>query len=110
MRSATRPAFRYKAKVLRIVDGDTVICEVDLGFTVSAKVILRLARIDAPDKQPEKDRATHYLSSLIEGKSVLIQSFKTEKYGRWLAEIWAEETGNNINDIMVSSGQAKVYG
>ncbi len=41
--------YNYKAKVVRWVDGDTLLVEVDLGFYVLTIQKIRLARINAPE-------------------------------------------------------------
>ena len=41
--------YQYKAKITRIIDGDTVDCDIDLGFKVIlAKQRIRLYGIDTP--------------------------------------------------------------
>lgn len=47
--TVTQPAFHYKAKVWRVLDGDTVECVVDLGFNVHKRVMLRLKDVNAPE-------------------------------------------------------------
>ena len=43
------PAYVYRAKARRIVDGDTVDMDVDLGFFVSVRIRFRLKGIDTPE-------------------------------------------------------------
>ncbi|HHN73390.1 MAG TPA: thermonuclease family protein, partial [Thermopetrobacter sp.] len=43
------PAYRYRLRVLRVIDGDTLVARVDLGFETHVVVRLRLAGIDAPE-------------------------------------------------------------
>ena len=48
--------YTYKAKVLRWVDGDTLLCLIDLGFYTNKEERIRLARIYAPElRGPEKE-------------------------------------------------------
>ena len=44
---------RYKTKVMRWVDGDTLRCMIDLGFHTHKEERIRLARIDAPELRGE---------------------------------------------------------
>ena len=103
--------YHYKAKILRVVDGDTVDAIVDLGCHVQITERLRLLGVDAPEKRkPTKeagDAATDYLRELIEGKQVAIKTEldKSGKYGRLLATIYLDD-GKNVNDLMVTSGHA----
>ena len=45
--------YRYNAKVTRVVDGDTVDAEIDLGFDITIKKRIRLAEINAPESRQE---------------------------------------------------------
>lgn len=110
--------YEYKAKVIRVVDGDSVWLEVDLGFRMSMRDNFRLARIDAPEIRGE-ERDLGLLSKstleaiLPEGLEVTIRTEKAGKYGRWLVEIEAIDpktnTAYNVNDHMIKIGQAKLY-
>ncbi len=61
--------YEYRARITRVIDGDTVEAEIDLGFHVSLTVTLRLAGINAPEtKGTERPRglaATRSLDALI---------------------------------------------
>lgn len=108
--------YYYQAVVRSVYDGDTMTVDIDLGmhnWVHGEKV--RLLRINAQ----ELKGATHeaglaardYLRSLVEGKPIVIETYKDdkEKYGRYLAEVWvADESGHyfNVNDRMVQAGQA----
>jgi len=82
-----------RAKVTRVVDGDTVDLEVDLGYHISLSIRGRLLGVDTPERgQPDFALATDTLASLLKENSdedgyVSIKSTKTGKFGRWLVEI-----------------------
>ena len=124
----------YSAIIERIIDGDTVSASLMIGFGISVSLRLRLYGINAPEthgvskKSPEYKRgmkATEFLKSLIEGKEVLIHTYKdrTGKYGRYLAEIYLLddeeikrinkgehiEGKDSVNDLMVAKGHAVQY-
>jgi micrococcal nuclease len=117
--------FQYEATMLRVVDGDTVWLNVDLGFRVRIEEVFRLAYINAPEKvnftlEGVQDRAaTHILRCIPQGAVCIADITKTDKYGRWLAvlrylpgvrdraEILAR--GINLNDELVRLGLAKRY-
>jgi micrococcal nuclease len=100
----------YKANLIRVVDGDTVILDVDLGFGLWRKNFsYRLLRINAPELRSEgglqsKDR----LIALCDGKQLYVTTVKADSFGRYLVELMYEENGKfyNINDSMVSQGFA----
>lgn len=85
--------YTYTAKVDRIIDGDTVVMLVDLGFHVHKRIRARLLEVDAPEKGQEGYQvALFYLTELLQevmddDKNVTITSHKQGKYGRWLAQI-----------------------
>ncbi len=43
--------YNYNAKCIRVVDGDTIDAEIDLGFDVKVKKRIRLAGINAPESR-----------------------------------------------------------
>lgn len=101
----------YKAKIVRVVDGDTVDADVDLGFhTWRREERLRLARVNAPEPRGagkvEGLKSKQWLKDRVEGREVLIRTIKDrkEKYGRYLVEIFFE--GVNINDELLAKGFA----
>lgn len=108
--------YHYKAIVQNVYDGDTCTVDIDLGLHTWIKgEKLRLNRINAPEvtgKERLKGlKSKEYLKSLILNKEVFIETIKDkkEKYGRYLAEVWLEQTPDNflnINDLMVKNGFA----
>lgn len=90
----------YKAVVVDVVDGDTLVLDVDLGMYVSHRARVRLRGVYAPEIGSEagqkcKDR----LASLCPvGCGVILKSYKTERYGRWVGEVWVG--GQYVNEII----------
>lgn len=107
--------YTYKAKCIRVIDGDTIVAEVDLGFDTFKKVKVRLMGIDAPETRTrdleEKKRgiaAKEYLEDVFAtSKEFTLVSNKVDKYGRCLGTIFVGEI--NINEEMIESGMAVVY-
>ena len=83
----------YRAKVNRVVDGDTVDFDVDLGFHISISIRTRLLGVDTPERgRQDFAKATNILIDLLEQQKdeegyVMIETKKTGKYGRWLVNI-----------------------
>lgn len=106
-------------KVVKIIDGDTIDVLVDLGFGVVIKQRLRLARINTEEvhsSNPEARRnailAKRYLEDILTGKVCSIITEKTEKYGRYLAEVLLRNpdgTYFNVNDSLLDNGLATNY-
>lgn len=106
--------YKYKAKIVRVVDGDTFDATVDLGFTVSVLQRFRVADIDTPESwrpKTESERihgkeATAHATSLLEGKDVIIESTKAGKYGRYLAKVTLPD-GEDYAQVMIKAGFQK---
>lgn len=112
-----------RAKIVRLVDGDTVDVDIDLGMAITTRQRLRLFGINTPEvRGPEKasgHAATQHLADLLvefrhEGEwDIVVQTYKDKKgkYGRYLADlIGVDEDGNpvNLNERMVADGHAVV--
>lgn len=103
--------YEYYATVVKVVDGDTVHLNIDLGLNINHFIKCRLARINSPElSTPEGKLAKGYLQDILTGEKIIVRTVKdkTEKYGRYLVEIETAYRGN-INDHMVSYGMAKFY-
>lgn len=122
--------YEYAAQVVKVVDGDTINVEVDLGFDIDFGMPLRFAGINAPEHgTPEGDAATAYLTQLLQVmpntgtttnfQPLTIRTVKDhkEKYGRYLAYIFVGPPPGgapapllgSINQAMLDSGHAVPY-
>lgn len=106
--------YKYRAEVVRVVDGDTVDAEVDLGFHVKLFARFRLLGINAPEKNTQDGmKSLARLAELLPvGSQVVIQTTKDrkEKYGRYLGTFLVD--GKSVNQQLVDEGFAvlKEYG
>jgi micrococcal nuclease len=104
----------YKATVVKIVDGDTLDVDIDLGFYMVTRQRLRVNRIDTPERgQPGFHEATNRVKELCPvGGKVKIATKKTGKFGRWIAEVMVDVDGKEINlsDQLLLEDLAKLYG
>jgi micrococcal nuclease len=110
----------YVKKVSKIVDGDTIDVDIDLGFDISFSSRVRLAGIDTPESRT-KDRmektlgleSKDYLKKAIdEAKTVVIKTEKmnsSEKYGRILGWLFLDGSDVSINQKMIDDGYAWGY-
>lgn len=108
--------YTYLAQITRVIDGDTVEADVDLGFDIwRRKTHYRLNRIDAPEMRGPNKAAgrasTDWLKAQIEGQWLIVRTVATRKgdasagkFGRFLLEIFKD--GRNVNDELVSNGFA----
>ena len=110
----------YVKKVTKIVDGDTIDVEIDLGFDISFSSRVRLAGIDTPESRT-KDKiekalgleSKAYLKNEIDSaKIIVIKTEKmnsSEKYGRILGWVFLDESKISINQKMINDGYAWGY-
>jgi len=111
--------FRYKATVVRVIDGDTIIAMIDLGFKTWKSVTIRFYGINTPESRTrdleEKKRGLAAKARLIEildandGK-LEIQSHGVGKYGRCLGELFVDTLGDTaIHTQLISEGHGVEY-
>lgn len=118
--------YTYNAKVVKIVDGDTLDALVDLGFDTWKQVRIRMMGINTPESRTrdleEKARGLAAKARLKEilkenkNKFILV-SHGVGKYGRCLGEIYVENTFNDnpnlpeisVNKILINEGHAVEY-
>ena len=106
--------YTYKAKLDRVVDGDTIDANIDLGFDITIHKRIRLAGIDTPESRTrdleEKARGLASKDKLIEllgDGDFVLESKEVGKYGRVLGTLLVEDV--NINDTLVKEGYAVEY-
>jgi micrococcal nuclease len=110
----------YVKKVSKVVDGDTIDVDIDLGFDISFSSRVRLAGIDTPESRTtdkmEKAlglEAKAYLKHEIESaKAVVIKTEKmdsSEKYGRILGWVFLDGATVSLNEKMIADGYAWGY-
>ena len=110
----------YVKKVSKVVDGDTIDVEIDLGFDISFSSRVRLAGIDTPESRTtdkmEKAlglESKEYLKKAIDAsKTVVIKTEKmdsSEKYGRILGWLFLDGSKVSVNEQMIADGYAWGY-
>ena len=108
--------YKYNAKLLRIIDGDTIEALIDLGFEIATRKTIRLYGIDAPETRgglkEEKEaglRAKKRLQELLEasGGEFKLVSHGLGKFGRCLGELFIGK--QSINEQLINEGLVKKY-
>jgi len=115
--------YEYKCKILRVVDGDTVDVDIDLGFGVwMHKERVRMMGIDTPESRTrDKVEKAFGLAAKTKLKELLpigsIQILKTEidksgedkkgKFGRILGDFIIDD--KRATDILIETGHAVAY-
>ena len=110
----TDKKYFYKATILKVVDGDTLDCLLDVGFNILLKQRLRLAGINTPECRTrdlrEKElglKAKEFTGDFVKEKEVLIHTIKKGKFGRMLCEVFVN--GKSLNKALVKAGLAREY-
>ena len=111
--------YEYKAKLVRVIDGDTVDAMIDLGFDVWIKKRVRLYGINTPEVRTRdleekkagiaaKDRLQEILDAV--GGEFILLSKGVGKYGRCLGELLIGEFGEiHVNNKLLHEGHAEEY-
>ena len=108
----------FVQSIERIVDGDTVDINIDLGFNLTKKERVRLAGIDTPETRTKDlkekklgNEAKDFLEiHLMRATRLTVKTEKDGKYGRMLGWLYeTEEDEMSINEIMVNKGYAWSY-
>jgi len=112
--------FVYNCTVDRVVDGDTVDVNIDLGFnTWLMKRRVRLMGVDTPECRTRDDLEKQFgllAKSIVEGycpvgSKLLVETNidKDDKFGRILGTLWVENNTLNLNQFLVDERYAVAY-
>ena len=116
--------FEYNAKVLKVVDGDTIDAMIDVGFDIWVKKRIRYKGIDTWESRTRdlaekkkglaaKDRNKELLEQVSSKPGYFrLKSYGVGKYGRVLADIFIMDANGvqiNVNQALITEGHAYVY-
>ena len=116
--------YNYKISPLKVVDGDTIDADIDLGFDVKVKKRIRFMGINAPESRTkdleEKARglaAKDRVKQLLEGcENITLKSHGVGKFGRCLGEIMLDKVDGSekltlvsLNELLIKEGHAIKY-
>lgn len=105
--------FTYKAFVERVVDADTLIVKIDLGFETRIRQYLRLRGINAPElKTEEGKRARAFVErELSKVPYIILTSSRSDKFDRYLADVFYGMPDKEIylNQLLLDEGLAEKW-
>ena len=112
--------YEYRCEVVKIIDGDTIRVDVDLGFGIwSRNETVRLYGIDTPESRTrdleEKKyglAAKQFLTNMLDDSGgIKLKSHGKGKFGRILGELWrtTNYADKSINEYMVEKHHAAPY-
>jgi endonuclease YncB( thermonuclease family) len=103
--------FTYKAYVERVVDADTLYVDIDLGFKMGILQYLRLRGINSPEIDTvEGKKAKAFVErELAKVPYIVLTSSRSDKYDRYLADIWYGEGDGEkyLNGVLLEEGLAE---
>ena len=114
----------YRAKLDRVVDGDTVDALIDVGFDIWFKKRIRFVGLDAWESRTRdleekklglaaKSRVIELLETTSSKPGYFrLKSHGVGKYGRVLGELFVEDNDGkqwNVNETLIAEGHAYVY-
>jgi endonuclease YncB( thermonuclease family) len=109
------PFYKYKGRIIRVVDADTMDVYLDMGFNMFTNQRLRIDDYDAPEtwrprNEAEKEHglaATIRAKELLEGFELIFTTSKAVGiYGRFGASITLSD-GRKFGEVMINEGFAK---
>ena len=114
--------YEYRCEVVRVIDGDTVDVDIDLGFGVwMKKQRIRMYGIDTPESRTrdleEKKyglAAKEFLTGMLDDEAgIILKTHKDKegKFGRILGELWrtTNYADKSINEYMIEKHHAVRY-
>ncbi len=108
----------YKARITKIVDGDTIKCDIDLGFSMFlSNQTIRLYGVDTPESRTS-DKEEKYYGNISKqflkdycpkGTWIILRTHldKKGKFGRILGELIVNDT--NLNKALIEENLAVEY-
>lgn len=111
--------YEYGIRYKRLIDGDTFVCDIDLGFGIwLVDQHCRLFGVDTPEKNTEAGKAAAeeakewFTSRQNTAEKFSIQVLqKADKYGRRLVHVKTDRSPTTLNvEIMKSLGTYEYFG
>jgi len=107
----TAPSYVYAATLDRVIDGDTFVLNVDLGFRINTHFKFRLLGVDAPELDTEEGkRAKTFAIDELSPRPLLVRTYKERRsFDRWVAEVFFESADgfyHSFSEHLIEQGHA----
>lgn len=103
----------YQVKLVRVIDGDTVEMDVDLGFRITSRQRFRLLGVDTPERnEPGWAEATAFTRAWFEERplGLTAETEKSDSFDRWLATVRGPLPGDpSLNFALGAAGHARPW-
>ena len=101
LRHLAKTPYTYHARLIEVIDGDTILLEIDLGFQTFARQTIRLARINAPEiDTADGKKSKRFIQQRLKNSNIVIETRKRGKFGRFLALVYYHDSKSDYNDIL----------
>ena len=104
MNVTDKPAYTYEATIDRVIDGDTLLVVIEVGFGIKVHDKLRLRGIDTCELgTPEGERAKKFVQEILPvGSTIVIKSHKsrTDSHGRFVVDVLYKEGIEDPEEIL----------
>ncbi len=108
--------WHYRARVIRVIDGDSLLMELDTGFHTTRWESVRVLGVDAPEMVGASRAAGLEARAFVQAWTdepgtwpFLVRTTKTDSFGRYLADVVRIRDGANLAQALLESGHAVVY-
>ena len=105
--------YRYKAEVVRVVDGDTFEARIDVGFRIKVESSVRILGMNASERKGATkvagEVAKDALTRLLAAGPIRVRTEKPDSFGRALAEVWFLNglgQWESVSEFMIRHGYA----
>jgi endonuclease YncB( thermonuclease family) len=104
-------AYVYRATCERVIDGDTYVLRIDLGFRCAVSFEARLHGIDCPERNTTAGKAaTLYVENLLipfgGPAPLIVRSYKDARsFARWVCDVWVDD--EPLADLLRAAGHEK---
>ena len=107
-----RPFRYFNVNIVRVIDGDTVEADIDVGFRTTIRNKFRLLGVNTPERRivvmEAYDAATAYTQQWCDDHTgaIEIETMKHDSFGRWLAMFRCQITGEYLNEMLIKEGHS----
>ena len=93
--------YYYHATLEEVIDGDTLRLELDVGFDITLRVLVRLVGLNAPEIETKKGRdSKSFVEKRLKSANIVVETRRREKFGRYLVVLYYHRKYTDFNEIL----------
>ena len=104
------------AKVLRVIDGDTIVLRAHVWLGQTIETIVRIRGIDTPEikgkcefERQKAEEAKNFLEKMTDGKNIFLEQISYDKYGGRVVATIKTKDDKDLAAEMINKGLAREY-